>query len=292
MTEFVPSERGVSIRYPSTANFCVNSLDRIDGTSASNFYITKKANLLSGFFTRIALNEIVLDWSIPNIIAGENNEFIVRIGSTNTSVLLETGFYTVKECVDAIVVALNTALGPATFSITTNKRGAVLTKASGTFAIIENELSVQLNCLVSPLGGPSYNTGSSFTFFSPTILNYKYIDFVSPNLTYCQDLKDADTSSSTRDILYRWVFGWDNETLYDAYNYPILQGYRAFVTRRSIAFPKQIKWDNIQPIGQIQFLVYDPEGDVIPVPAKDATVLSNLTFGEMEFNMNFLVSEV
>lgn len=291
MSEFVPSEKGTTIRYPSTANLALNSLDRIDGTSSTNFYISKQTNILSGFFTRIALNEIVLDWSIPNVISGINNEFIVRIGSTNTSVLLETGFYTVKECVDALVVLLNTSLGPATFSITTNKRGAVLTKASGTFSIISTNLSVQLNCLVSNLGGP-YTTGTAFTFFSPLLLNYKYIDFTSPQLTYNQNLKDSSTGLVDNTILYRWVFGWEGETLYDAYNYPIVQGYRAFLARRSIAFPKQIKWDNIQPIGQIQIMVVDEDGQVIPVPAKDSTVLSNLTFGEMEFNMNLLVSEV
>lgn len=291
MTEYVPSEKGMPIRFPSTANLCVSSLNRLDQTSSADFYITKPTNLMTGFFTRLALNEVVLDWSIPNIIADINNEFIVRIGSTNTSVLLDTGFYTVKECVDAIIVALNTALGASTFSAVTNKRGVAITKATGTFAIIETELSVQLNVQVSPLGG-TYTFGSSFTVFSPLLLNYKYIDFVSQNLTYNQDLKDGDTSLATRDIIYRWSFGWEGEPLYDAYNYPIVQGYRAFLARRSIAFPKQIKWENNMPIGQIQFQVFDENGNILPVPPKNPEVLSNLLFGEMEFNMNFLVSEV
>jgi hypothetical protein len=304
MTEFIPSEKGTPIRFPSTANLYIDSLDRdtdvpVDGDgfltrtaqSSTNFLINRPQNILTGFFTRLALNEVVLDWGVPNIISGVNNEFIVRSGVTNTSVLLDTGFYTVAECVTAITAALNTALGVGTYSLVANTRGVALTKTTGSFAIISTPLALQLNCLVSSSGG-LWTFGTSFTFFSPVLLNQKYIDIVSPQLTYNQDLKDASTATYVRDVIYRWYFGWDGETLYDTYDYPILQGYRAFLQRRSIAFPKQIKWDNIQPIGQISFQVYDDAGDILNVPPKNPLVLGNFSRGELEFNLSFLVSEV
>lgn len=291
MTEFVPTAKGSNIRFPSTANLYIDSLDRADGTSSADFIINKPQNILTGFFTRLALTEITLDWNIPNVISGVNNEFIIRIGSTNTSVLLDTGFYTVAECVIAINSALNTALGASTFSLVANARGVALTKASGSFAILANTLSVQLGSQVSVSGG-TYTFGSSFTFFAPVLLNSKYIDIVSQNLTYCQDLKDASTAQNVRDVVFRWFFAWDNESQYDTYDYPILQGYRAFLQRRSIGFPKQIKWDNIQPIGQLGFQVYDSEGNLLDVPPKDPNNLGLLSKGEMEFDMLLLVSEV
>ena len=291
MTEFVPTAKGTNFRFPSTANLYIDSLDRADGTSSADFIINKPQNILTGFFTRLALTEITLDWNIPNVISGVNNEFIIRIGSTNTPVVIDTGFYSVAECVTAISDALNTALGAGTFSLVANSRGVALTKTAGTFAILSTPLSVQLGSQVSLTGG-TYTLGTSFTFFAPVLLNTKYIDITSNQLTYCQDLKDASTAQNTKDVVFRWFFAWDGETTYDTYNYPILQGYRAFLQRRSISFPKQIKWDNIQPIGQLGFQVYDSLGELLDVPAKDPQNLGLLSKGEMEFDMLLLVSEV
>jgi hypothetical protein len=285
MTEFVPSEKGMPIRNPSTANLYIDSLDRSDGQSVADFIINKPTNIMTGFFTRLALNEVVMDWSVPNVLSGVNNEFSIIIGSTQTDVLIDTGFYTVADCIGAIRTALNTAIGAGAFSIVANARGASLVKATGNFQILETPLSTQLNCQINVVG-------TSFAFFAPVLLNNKYIDFVSNSLTYCQDVKDASTSQNVRDVIYRWYFGWDNETIYDTYNYPILQGYRAFLQRRSIAFPKQIKWTNTQPIGQLQFQVYDSLGDLLDIPSKNPENLGNLSKGEMEFGMTLLVSEV
>jgi hypothetical protein len=280
----IPSERASTFRNPSTANLYINSLDRVDGSSSTNFVINKSQNILTGFFTRLAVSEIVLDWSVPNIRSGINNEFSIVIGGNPVSVLIDTGFYTVADCIIAIRNALNTSVGAGTFSIVANARGASLVKATTNFQILETTLSIQLNCLINEVG-------TSFAFFSPLLLNDKYIDFVSNSLTYCQDLKDSSTSSTNTDVLYRWAFGWDGETNYDTYNYPILQGYRAFCARRALPYPKQIKWDNNLPIGQIEFQIYDSEGNILPVPAKDPESLANLSAGELEFNLCLLVSE-
>jgi len=281
----IPSEKASTFRYPSTANLYVSSLDRPDGTSSTNFTINRPNNILSGFFTRLALTEIVLDWNVPNVISGINNEFEVIIGGNPVSVLIDTGFYTVADCISAIRTALNTSVGAGTFGIATNARGASLTKTTGSFTIVANTLSTQLNCQVNV-------SGTSFAFFAPLLLNDKYIDIVSNSLTYCQDLKDSTTAEYNRDVIYRWIFGWDGETGYDLYNYPIIQGYRAFTARRALPFPKQIKWDNNQPIGQIEFQIYNSEGGILDVPAKNPELLANLSAGELEFNLNLLVSEV
>jgi len=280
MTEFVPTAKGTNIRFPSTANLYIDSADRASG-SASDFLISKPQNLLTGFFTRLAVNEVVLDWSIPNVLASQgNNTFIVVVtgaGAGTYTATLSDGYYTVKSALDAIVAQLNTAIaGAGPFSIVTSGDGGIfLTISAGTYAITATTLSTQLD-----LSNPAVSEDDK-QVLDPRILNTKYIDIISQNLTYCQDLKDASTAQIVRDVVYRWYLAWDNETSYDAYNFPILQGYRPFLQRRSIAFPKQIKWDNIQPIGQLGFQVYDDEGNIL-----------NVTVGSLEFNLSLLVSEV
>ena len=64
---------GVTIRNPSTANLLIDSLDRTSGYS-SDFLIAKPNSILNGFFTRLAVAEVVLDWCVANISSQYNNE--------------------------------------------------------------------------------------------------------------------------------------------------------------------------------------------------------------------------
>ena len=280
MTEFVPTAKGSNIRFPSTANLYIDSADRASGTSA-DFLINKPQNILTGFFTRLAVNEVVMDWSIPNVLASYgNNTFIVTVTGANAGTYTATlfdGFYTVKSALDSIVSQLNaTVLGAGRFSIVTSvDLGIFLTIASGTYSVTVTTLSTQLD-----ISNPA-TVETNKQIKDPRILNTKYIDIVSQNLTYNQDLKDASTAQNVRDVVFRWFLAWDNEATYDGYGFPILQGYKPFLQRRSIAFPKQIKWDNIQPIGQLGFQLYDSMG-----------ALFNTTIGRLDFNMCLLVSEV
>jgi hypothetical protein len=123
---------------------------------------------------------------------------------------------------------------------------------------------------------------STFTVDCPAILPTSYVDFVSNNLTVNQDLKDGSTSLITNDIIYRWYLAWDTPEPLDSLGYPIYQGYKRFIQRRPIAFPKQIKWDNNIPIGQLSFQVLDDNGRILS---------PDVVQGEMEWQMTCLVSE-
>ena len=102
----------------------------------------------------------------------------------------------------------------------------------------------------------------------------RYLDFVSAQLTYNQDLKDSSTNISTqnaplsvvRDVLARWYMAYDNQSArVDGYGFPIYMGYEAFVLRRLFNPPKQIRWENIQPVGNISFQVYTDTGMLAPM---------------------------
>ena len=282
MTEFVPSEKGMSIRFPSTANLYIDSLDR-DTTrfpDSTDFLINKPSNIMTGFFTRLALNEMVLDWALPNIQATYgNNTFTATISATTNTVTVPDGFYTVKQVLDALVLLLNASPGFSGFSITTSTYGS---GASLTNSADWSFTATTLSNALGMLSGTVPAIRSKFVL-SPKLLPSAYYDFVCDNLTALQDLKDSTTSSITnRNVLFRWYMAWDNNTDVDAYGYAILQGYRPFLQRRYLAFPKQLRWDNTQPIGQLSFQVYDSFGRAPVLISQD----------QLEFNMSFLVSEV
>jgi hypothetical protein len=125
----------------------------------------------------------------------------------------------------------------------------------------------------------------------PKILPTSYIDIASFNLTYNQNLKDSTTSMITNDILYRWYFAWDSPEPVDEFGYPIYQGYKRFIQRREIPFPKQINWKPNQPIGQLQFQVLDDSGKVLP-PELIGSGTTTANLSELEWQMTCLVSEV
>ena len=286
-------DRAVTVRPSSTALLSVDSLDREQtpgsGTSA-NFIINKNQSLFNGFFHRIALNEIVLDWCIPNVSAyTENNTLTVTTtaGPTTHTITLADGHYLIADVLDTIVSLLNTAFGAGTFRLEDsfgNAWGAgsygtvfLATTGGGTFTIAASTLQSQLGLATGVAAA------NAFPIVCPKLLPYYYVDFVSPQLTYNQDLKDNTTSVIARDVLYRWVFAYDNvPSALDRYGYPILQGYKEFVTRRYLNYPKQVLWDPKQPLGQLSFQVYTSNGDLL-----DPTALG----GEMEYQMSLLFSE-
>jgi len=311
--------KGVDIRNPSTAAFLVDSADRDSIQSASEFTITPPGqNLFTGFFTRFALTEIVLNWGICNI----SNDTGLRtfafqwaltpISPANQvlSVSIPTGYYNVQQALDAMVVVMNAAVpGADPFSIanTPDFQGCKAIVASGTYVF--NFLNfTDVNTLPNALGFPTFNnvnTTNLQTYFNcvnPNLSPYSYLDFTSPQLASQQDVKDSSTDVTTPDSIYRWIFADDTANTYDSYQYPILQCYRPFVQRRYLAFPKQIRWDPLIPLGQIQFRILtnggvtlqygyqDPNNVVNPLGTNPAGAEK---YGQgFDWNMLMLVSEV
>ena len=90
-----------------------------------------------------------------------------------------------------------------------------------------------------------------------------YLDFTSQQLTYNQDLKDSTTNLIVRDVLCRWYMASSNENqVYDKYGYALSMGYKPFKARRTFSPPKQIRWSNNQPVGQLSFQVYDNNNEL------------------------------
>ena len=324
MTATEGQDTAVTVRPSSSANFYVDSLDKLSGISG-DFLINKKASLFNGFFNRLALAEIVVDWGLPNVAAWwGNNTISVTNGGTSVvlNATLPDGFYTAIQCLQQVAAAINTAAIAATdplrLKVTFDGFDVKLvTNGVGSDAFYFNwtdgtdppyALARQLFSTVQ-LGPAGQNT--EIVCASPRILGTTYIDFVSPQLTYNQDLKDATTDVLSRDVLYRWYFANDNvPQLQEEYpleqaagiaapaawlilrsDLPILQGYSAFVARRALPVPKQIRWDPTAPIGQVGFQVYDDRGRLIDTrnfPWSSTTGRGGANF---QFQMSMLLSE-
>lgn len=306
MSDFVPTEKGVSIRMPSTANLMIDSADRADPAtgsfaaqpSAFNFQIQRPNALMNGYFTRIGISEVVMEWSEPNVRFDLSNNFLkvntvssgtvslyfVDISGANTS---GAAFYNVAECLDAIVAQANALGTVGTWAVSTTSGVPTLTFSVGV-SILDCALARQLGLTISPATNIRVRSNRIIT---PDLRQYRYVDIVCDNLTYNQDLKDSSTAPTNKNVLNRWYFAWDNPALDDKYGFPIEMGYNEFVARRIYNPPKQIRWTPNQPLGNLRFEVYGDDGQIVPQYATPST-----RTGRINYNTNWLatlqVSEV
>lgn len=307
----------VTVRPASTANFYVDSVDKnqiapLADVGSGDFIIAKNQSLFNGFFTRMAVSELVMDWGLPNIAAHwGNNSLTVYINNGGTvagpfTVTLQDGFYSALDTLNALVTALNANSGvigtSTTFSVGTSgtKVGLGATK---NFVVVWDGVTgkalarqlftsaVLYTGALPPLAASI--TAAAIYCVSPLVLGTRYVDIVCPQLTYNQDLKDNTTAPVQRDVLYRWYLAWDTIPGNDSLStgggttlqaFPVYQGYRPFVQRRALPYPKQISWNNTQPLGQVQFQVFDDSNQLINT--------SDFTGGaNFQFQLSMLVTE-
>lgn len=292
---FIPNEKATPIRYPSTANLMLDSADRSSFfSSAWDFQISKPNSIMNGFFTRIGATEVVLEWCEDNVKV-DNSGAQIKIdisgvspntynGQQTISIVnspLPGGKFTVADALNAICKKLNDLSGTtgATFAVsTTFAPGQVGILCSGAVCRIYKtgySLPTRLD-----LGATALFT-NFFYVLCPDLRPHRYLDFVSPQLTYNQDLKDNSTASIVRDVLVRWYFDEDVPEQLDQYGFPILMGYTRFCRRRIYNPPKQIRWDSKQPLGNMAFQVFDDNGNLLPQSDQNTNWLMTLQFSEV-----------
>jgi len=285
MTTFLPAEKGMTIRQPSTANLMLDSADRNASIypNANSFFIQKNESILNGYFTRIGTTEVVLEYATPNISSTiGNNTIVIDLSGTTSGAgkatrTIAAGFYTAEQLIDWLTKQLTDLSGGVTPNVTWTVApttgvegvgsGAVLTPSAAVYAGFSGPIADMLG-ITSPIlsYGPNPATENQLfiTNVGVDLRPFRYLDFTSQQLTYNQDLKDAATNSVNRDVLCRWYMAWDQPPALDGYGFPILMGYTPFVLRRTFSPPKQIRWDNIQPVGQLGFSVFTDQNVLAP----------------------------
>lgn len=278
-------EKGVLIKIPATANLMVDSADRDANRNPScwNFQITRQQPLISGYFSRCGTTEVVLEWCEDNINATLGNTVGLRnLAGVITTVTIPPGKYTVAQALDAIVEQFNLSdlSGGRTFSVSTTKvPGQVVIDISG-LAVGTNGLT-PLFPLWSRLDVGTVSSPTNTIFIiCPDLRPYRYIDIVCDKLTQVQDVQDASTQLSDRNVLVRWYMDDDTPEQLDAYGFPVLMGYTRFCRRRIYNPPKQIKWEQNLQVGNLEFTVFDESGNLLPPSDAKTNFLMTLQLSE------------
>jgi len=318
-------ERGVDTREPSTACFLIDSNDRGQSNGvSSNFTITSNQNSILGYFTRLGVQEISLDWSIPNVskfydqagilVFDNTNVVVLDISGTLQTITLRSGFFNVAQVMhDLLSALLIDASGR--FSLVADPVVGVNLVSTIPFRFpsqdasgnrYNQEMAYQLGFQISDANTdangasyffPEHYPGESTTTCGPNMMPFSYLDICSQQLTYCQDVKDATTNPTKRDVLHRFYFANDSMVpRSDEYGFPIGLGYEPFVIRRSIPFPKQIRWEPNQQVGNLSFQSYLMAPHAAIAAGQIPTAFTGFDDGDNEGNfgyqMTLLASEV
>jgi hypothetical protein len=291
-------ERGVDIRFPATAILGVSSIDRYNSpldefenpTSPYRFSLNSKQNFLNGFFTRLALTEIKFPWGLPTITNKNSKIYInYRVGGNpgfqykflidvfTPIAALTGGWATPADIATEIenqVQAPNIPQGwpgaPAFTMVVQDSDGAFFAESNNadTFYFepyVDDQYPLRTT-LYQMMNWYGKTWGTTQYSGPPTMLWTQFVDIVCSQLTYNQDLKDADTGPVSRDILARiYLTPSVDNSVKDPFDVPqsVLVGSQPFEIYRDFNTPKQIRWSHNQPVGNLTFEVYDDSGEIL-----------------------------
>ena len=319
-------EDTITMRPSSTALFCVDSEDRYNTYSqrrtAPTFPFTmsivKNQALLNGFFKRVALTEMRMYWTLPNIHpAWGNNTLTYNTGGVDYTITIPSGFYDLASLMAVIQDEIqNEPTAPiATFIALPNTDGSSSYSSGGATTFFFPAPTSNVKTLYDML---NLTTTAAATTARGGVANLRatdYLDIVCNQLTYNQKLKDGSSAIFNRDIVERVYLddttkslGRYNINLFDSTGAPdgfqapaydptvFTNGCTPFTIYRQFSLPKQIRWDDSQPLGNLIFELYDDQGRSLqtlwttytPIVGEPATAFYANSFA---WNMSLLVSE-
>jgi hypothetical protein len=287
-------DAAITVRPSTTAVFGVDSDDRykdyaVRRTKPSypfSISISKNEALLNGFFTRLAVSEFRMYWTLPNIGAVWGNNTLTyyeEVTSAAHTITIPPGFYDLQTLM-SVIEALVRADGFLTaFIATANVNGSTSYGSGNTDTFYWVPPTTKTRTLYDMLNlVNTLPTPTAATTQQGGIANLKptdFIDVVSPQLTLNQDLKDGSTAPTVRDMLVRIYLDDANRqftrtqtNLFDASGNPAghqvpqytpddgITGTSPFMLYRQFPYPKQVQWNNTQSLGNLTFELYDDQG--------------------------------
>lgn len=321
-------DKGFTLRPASTSLLTIDSEDRyasyddardnIRNVSPYNYQLANGKVLLAGFFTRLAVQQVVFPWAIPNINRKTRNVFFVYNngpGEVTKQLILPLGFYTPVELaaeIQSIVRTIGVADGIADLATFVMTYGATNNLPLFEYAVTSATLTVgfvpmgsntslypfppttkqlfdMLGFTFANIGLAVSNTG--VVTFAQAI---RYIDIVSPDLVQCASLHDGSSLAISRDSLCRlYLADIDSTNVKGVLPSNALYapaGTQPGTINYLPPIAKQIAWRANQNIGSsTRFQVYDDNGDLLDalfLPEEVATVTDNVNW-----SMSLLVTE-
>ena len=243
--------RAKPIRMPASAFFNINSIDRyasatnptaqfalinqpyqiLNANPASSYDMYLGRNLMSGYFHRLCVTDVNIQWNIPTINS-QNDTFamtnFVESGETYTIriVTLNHGYYTFTELAAELQRAIIAAFASsptsmAGFVVNWSFPGAALEEVEATsgycynFYTADPDITFKFNTtleeqsnlnktrsmfkLYHMLGITTLGTSNYTIYFSalasyPTLIYTSYVDIISNKLSQFMRVKDSETS--------------------------------------------------------------------------------------------------
>ena len=278
--------------------------------SPYNFTINKSESMMNGFITRVGVSEVVFPWNVGNVNSNSDTMIVnAYSGSSPTFTLTGTytitithGFYTPVELATAVASAVqgaNATLSNFTIQYGLNNSANFyyqLTPTGGkstaiSFAPVTTQ-PASTKQLFDLLGFDNRQfLPANGVYGQITLCQYtRYIDIVSPQLTYNQPLKDTSSQPIVRDSLCRVYLDQITGAFNTNVSLPssasfVPTGCRPFVIYHNYTLPKMINWLPNQPIpGQLTFQVYDDSGALLQYTQQDFGNSTN-------WSMSLLVTE-
>ena len=318
-------EDTITVRPSSTALFCVDSEDRYNSypqrrtspTFPFTMSIVKNQALLNGFFKRVALTELRMYWTLPNIHqAWGNNTITWNTGGTNYTATIPDGFYDLDSLMATIQDLIRTAPSGsiATFIALANVDGTSSYSSGGATTFFFPAPTSSVKTLYDMLNLITTTAATSAQGGVANLRSTDYVDIVCSQLTYNQKLKDGSSAVFNRDIVERVYLDDTTKSLgrfntnlftaagaangfqaaaYDITNFT--NGCTPFTIYRQFSLPKQIRWDDAQPLGNLIFELFDDQGrsiqslwtTVYPTITPASTFYAN----SFAWNLSLLISE-
>ena len=239
--------KATPIRNPSHAFFNINSIDRyasaenpisqfalitqtpaiLNSIPASNYQMSLQRNLLTGYFHRLTVTDVNLQWNIPTINSQNYIFNMTTINgqgiSTTHNVVLTQDYYTFTELATQLQTAIRAAFSALSsltvvwgdtangsgykYVIATNVSSTIYfnTTLSETTGILSGQ-SIQeatramfklynmIGVTTINVGLDEANTTISLTPTFPTLIYTSYVDIISNKLSQFMRVKDSETA--------------------------------------------------------------------------------------------------
>ncbi len=312
----------------SNAMLAINSLDRyiVGGHSGPNttanalfaeylnyppycndFQIQSPGALLYGYMTKLIVSQVQLQYNIPTVVPGKNDQFFIQDANTAIKYLITIpyGFYTPIELAAVLQIAILQSdivfLAPL-FTVTYNNIngniGGFLFQGNDGFrfnfpSLEELDLQQAIISLKAYklIGMNIFNVQPATQQESKSALTWlytQYIDITSETLTKYQNIKDSDTSAQKLNSIIARIYlsgvGVPNQL-----GNSVL-GSAPFIVVQDLNSPKIIRWNRDEAINSLDFQLRDMYGDLIFI-SNYANNAFEQTFYNTEFQMTLLCIE-
>jgi len=296
--------------------------------ACNNFSITSPGALIYGYINKITIADIQLQWNVPTIAPGVNDQLGIAYfyGEEIIALTLKIpyGWYTPSELA-AVTQAIfrNTDIGliDPGFTVTYNSNGSgfVFTTtllpesfqfqflslaqlaapfSSGGLNLNDSEIAVVLKTY-RIYGITQGNTALDSIQISRAPANFLYtsfIDIISETLTKYQKIKDTDTSAKKQNGIIARIYLAGQSTpqyltngIYGMGSTDDILGSRPFVFTQSTPNAKVIRWSKDEAVNSIDFQLRDQYGDLLF--CNYAQSFSEIFQFSTEFQMTLLCTE-